>query len=220
MSIQNAYNEWSETYDTDENLTRDLDQKVTREALADLHLTSILEIGCGTGKNTAFLSHIGESIHAVDFSQGMIEKAKEKVLAENVRFTMMDISEKWIFENQSFDLIVCNLVLEHIEDLSFVFSEAARVLKEKGRFLINELHPFKQYEGRKARFYRDEEIIEVDAFVHHLSDFYNAATTNGLTLVKLNEYWHEEDSNKPPRLVSFIFEMIPSLPTANLQLDD
>src|SRR5688500_5810755 len=220
MGIQKAYDDWSETYDTDENLSRDLDQKVTREALADLHLTSILEIGCGTGKNTAFLSHIGESIHAVDFSQGMIEKAKEKVLAENVRFTMMDISEKWIFENQSFDLIVCNLVLEHIEDLSFVFSEAARVLKEKGRFLINELHPFKQYEGRKARFYRDEEIIEVDAFVHHLSDFYNAATTNGLTLVKLNEYWHEEDSNKPPRLVSFIFEMISSLPATNLQLDD
>jgi hypothetical protein len=33
MSIQSAYNEWSESYDTDENLTRDLDQKVTRETL-------------------------------------------------------------------------------------------------------------------------------------------------------------------------------------------
>ncbi|MCI0556643.1 MAG: hypothetical protein L0287_37360 [Anaerolineae bacterium] len=50
MSIQKAYNEWSDSYDTDENLTRDLDQKVTKEVLADLHFDSILEIGCGTGR--------------------------------------------------------------------------------------------------------------------------------------------------------------------------
>jgi ubiquinone/menaquinone biosynthesis C-methylase UbiE len=206
MSIQKAYNDWSETYDSDENLTRDLDQKATREALANQHFTSILEIGCGTGKNTSFLAQIGESIHAVDFSQGMIEKAKEKVQADNVRFAMMDITEKWNIDNQSFDLIVCNLVLEHIEDFAFIFSEATRVLKAKGRFFINELHPFKQYEGKKARFYIDEETIEVEAFVHHISDFFNAATTHGLTLVKLNEYWHEKDQNKPPRLVSFLFE--------------
>jgi malonyl-CoA O-methyltransferase len=205
MSIQKAYNDWSETYDTDENLTRDLDQKVTREALAGLHFNSILEIGCGTGKNTSFLAQIGESLYAVDFSQGMIEKAKEKVQAENVRFSTMDIAQKWNFEAQSFDLIVCNLVLEHIEELSFIFSEASRVLKEKGGFFINELHPFKQYEGKKARFYRDEETIEVEAFVHHISGFLRAATNHGLSLVKLNEYWHQKDQNKPPRLVSFLF---------------
>lgn len=206
MSIQKAYNDWSETYDIDENLTRDLDQKVTREALADLHFNSILEIGCGTGKNTSFLAQIGTSVHAIDFSQRMIEKAKEKVQAENVRFSMMDITQKWNFEDQAFDLIVCNLVLEHIQDISFVFSEASRTLKETGGFFINELHPFKQYEGKKARFYKDKDIIEVEAFVHHISDFLNAATTYGLTLLKLNEYWHQKDQNKPPRLVSLIFE--------------
>jgi ubiquinone/menaquinone biosynthesis C-methylase UbiE len=206
MNIQKAYNNWSETYDTDENLTRDLDQKVTRDTLANLYFNSILEVGCGTGKNTSFLAQIGETVHVVDFSEGMIEKAKEKVRAENVRFSPMDITQKWNFENQSFDLIVCNLVLEHIEDFSFIFSEAARVLKDKGRFFINELHPFKQYEGRKARFYKDEETIEVEAFVHHISDFFSAATNDGLTLEKLNEYWHEQDQNKPPRLISFIFK--------------
>jgi ubiquinone/menaquinone biosynthesis C-methylase UbiE len=206
MSIQKAYNDWSQTYDTDENLTRDLDQKVTRETLAHLHFSSILEIGCGTGKNTLFLSQIGECVHAIDFSQGMIEKAKAKVQAENVRFSMMDLTQKWNFDNQSFDLIICNLVVEHMEDLSFVFSEASRTLKERGRFFINELHPFKQYEGRKARFTMDEETIEVQAFVHHMSDFLDAASKNGLALLTLNEYWHEDDENKPPRLLSFLFE--------------
>jgi len=206
MDIQSAYNEWSGTYDTDENLTRDLDQQVTRTLLGDLHFDSILEIGCGTGKNTVFLVQIGQRVNAVDFSHGMIEKAQAKVQAENVRFSLMDITKPWNFENGSFDLIVCNLVLEHIENLSFVFAEAARTLRPNSRFFIDELHPFKQYDGRKARFYRNQEKVEVNAFVHHVSDFFHAAANNGLALVGLKEFWHEADQNKLPRIVSFLFE--------------
>jgi len=206
MSIQKAYNEWSESYDTDENLTRDLDQTVTQDVLVDLHFNSILEIGCGTGKNTSFYTQIGEQVQAVDFSQGMIEKAKEKVNAENVKFSMMDITKRWVFDDGSFDLIVCNLVLEHIKNISFVFSEASRVLEKKGRFFINELHPFRQYDGKKARYQKNGQEREVDAFVHHISEFLNAAAANGLILVKLNEYWHEEDQNKPPRIISLLLE--------------
>jgi len=206
MSIQKAYNEWSATYDSDENLTRDLDQKVTRDALANLQFNSILEIGCGTGKNTVFLAQIGTRVHALDFSEGMIEKAKKKVQAENVRLSVADLTQKWPCENRSYDLIVCNLVLEHIKDLSFIFSEAFRALEEEGRFLVNELHPFRQYEGKKARFGKGEEVTEIPAFVHHISDFLNAALNNELTLVKLNEWWHEDDQSRPPRLISFLFE--------------
>jgi malonyl-CoA O-methyltransferase len=206
MNIQNAYDNWSASYDTDENLTRDLDQKVLQEALANLHFKSILEIGCGTGKNTAFLSQAGEIVHALDFSEGMIEKAKKKVRVENVTFSMTNLAKRWPSEDESHDLIVCSLVLEHIEDLSFVFSEAFRVLKKKGRFLINELHPFRQYEGKKARFSRGTEVTEIPAFVHHISDFTKTASNHGLTLININEWWHEADQNKPPRLISFLFE--------------
>jgi malonyl-CoA O-methyltransferase len=206
MDIQNTYEAWSPTYDTDENLTRDLDREITRSVLSDSHFDSILEIGCGTGKNTVFLAQIGTSVRAVDFSQGMIEKAKRKVRAENVRFSIMDITKPWDFKNRAFDLITCNLVLEHIENLSFVFSEAARTLRPKGKFFINELHPFRQYDGKKARFYRNDEKIEVDAFIHNISDFWNAATDHELALVSLNEYWHQADQNKLPRIISFFFE--------------
>ena len=205
MNIQNAYNEWCDSYDTDNNLTRDLDQQVTREGLANLHFNSILEIGCGTGKNTAFLAQIATSVHALDFSAGMIEKAKAKVGAQNVRLSMADITKRWPGNDGEFDLVVCNLVLEHIADLAFIFSEVTRVLQNEGSFFVNELHPFKQYEGSKARFYREDETIEVEAFVHHISEFTNAATANGLRLVNLNEYWHEADQNKQPRLISFLF---------------
>ena len=209
MDIRNAYDEWSEKYDTDENLTRDLDQSVTRGLLADLRFESILEIGCGTGKNTAFLAQIGNTVRALDFSQGMIEKARAKVRAgnvENVHFSIADITRRWPCDDGEFDLTVCNLVLEHIENLFHIFCEAARTLQAGGKFLINELHPLRQYKGTKARFNRESETVEVEAFTHHISDFTNAAAKNGFKLVKFNEYWHENDEDKPPRLVSFVFE--------------
>ena len=206
MSIQDSYNEWSEVYDSNENLTRDLDEKVTRETLANLRFDSILELGCGTGKNTLFLAQISEQVHALDFSQGMIEKATEKVKAGNVRFELADLTLKWNCANAAYDLVICNLVLEHIRDLTHIFSEAARILESKGKFFLNELHPFRQYRGTKARFERADSLIEVEAFVHHISDFTNAASANGLRMIAFNEYWHAEDDGKPPRLASFLFE--------------
>ncbi len=205
MSIKEKYTDWSATYDFDRNLTRDLDERVTRDTLINLRCKSIIEIGCGTGKNTSFLSQIGEKVHAIDFSEGMIDKAKAKLQLDNVTFTVADITKPWHCEDQSADLIVCNLVLEHVENLSFIFSEASRTLVEKGRFFVCEFHPFRQYEGTKANFRQDQNTTEIQAFVHHISDFLNAAEINGLTLESLKEWWHEEDQNKPPRLVSFMF---------------
>src|SRR5512133_1953314 len=117
MNIQSAYDDWSRTYDEDENRTRDLDREVIRNRLGGLQFDSILEIGCGTGKNTSFLVEIGHRIQAVDSSPGMIARAQEKVQAENVHFSLMNITEPWKLQNESFDLIVCNLVLEHIENI-------------------------------------------------------------------------------------------------------
>src|SRR5262245_277017 len=140
VRIQAAYNNWAATYDRDRNLTRDLDQVVTRKILAHRRCRSILEIGCGTGKNTILLAEIGERVLALDFSPAMINRAKERLPLDHVTFAVADLTCSWPCDDQSVDLIVCNLVLEHISDLSFIFSEAFRTLVSSGRFFISELH--------------------------------------------------------------------------------
>lgn len=208
MSIRDAYNRWSATYDTDDNLTRDLAYEATRQVLAQLPRGSILEIGCGTGRNTAFLSQIGGDVCAVDFSEGMIARARESVQAHNVTFSVADITKPWPYPDRCAGLVVDCLVLEHIDDLSFIFREASRCLVGRGCFFVCELHPFRQYQGAQATFLHDTERVDIPAFVHHLSDFLDAARRSGMTLTSLREWWHVEDRNKPPRLVSFVFETL------------
>jgi len=205
MKVQQAYTDWAETYDSDPNLTRDLDQQVTRNTLGKLRFDSVVEIGCGTGKNTALLAEISSTVVALDFSEAMISRAREKSRFEHVTFKITDINQRWPCGDQSADLICCNLVLEHVADLSLIFGEAARVLVSHGQFFISELHPFRQYQGVQARFSRNEETTRIPAFVHHVTDFLDAAGANKLSLVRLNEWWHEEDQGKPPRLISFMF---------------
>jgi len=206
MSVQEAYNQWSATYDTDLNLTRDLDRLVTENILLKLKFNSAIEIGCGTGKNTLLLSQIAEIVHAMDFSLSMIQRAKEKLQADNVTFSISDITKAWPCSNQSADLVVCNLVLEHVESLSFIFSEAFRCLVKGGKFLICELHPYRQYQGTKANFQGECGKVEIPAFVHNISDFFAAGRSCGFTVREFQEWWHTQDSNKLPRLVSFVLE--------------
>jgi len=205
MDIQSAYNTWANDYDTDKNLTRDLDEDIIKKVFDGQKFDSILEVGCGTGKNTVFLASISKHLTAIDFSEGMISKAKEKVKSNSVRFQICDINRAWLIEKNHFDLITFNLILEHIENIDTILAEAGKYLLPRGLVLINELHPFRQYEGKKAIYRDNEEIKEIDAYVHNISDFLNSTEKNGLKLLKLREYWHQQDQNKLPRIISFLF---------------
>jgi ubiquinone/menaquinone biosynthesis C-methylase UbiE len=206
MSIRDAYSNWSSSYDTDRNLTRDLDHEVMQKTFTGQRYHKILEAGCGTGKNTGFLAAIADHVLALDFSEGMITQARAKVAQENVTFQLADLTQPWPCEENSVDLVVCNLVLEHIRDLAPIFAQVRRVLVDGGQFFSCELHPFLQYEGKKATFKRGEQQIEIEAFIHHLSEFTNAAEANDLKIAALREWWHADDEPlRPPRLVSFIF---------------
>ncbi len=204
MTIQAAYTDWATTYDADRNLTRDLDAAVTRELLAGRRCRSLLELGCGTGKNTAFLAGLADQLLALDFSAGMLAQARAKVAAPNVRFAQADLTRPWPCADQSADLIVGNLVLEHIADLGFIFGQARRALRPGGQILICELHPFRQYQGSKATFQRDLAAVEIPAFIHHIAEFLGAAAAHGLALAQLQERWHAEDQDKPPRLLALL----------------
>ncbi len=207
MSTQHLYNQWSATYDTVENKTRDLEKLACETVLADIPLTRVLELGGGTGKNTEWLAERAENVLSVDFSEEMQAVAKAKVKNSNVEFRRGDVRSEWSFVDSKVDLITCSLILEHVEDLNFMFEQAGKVLVAGGRFYICELHPLKQYEGSKARFETEDGVQVTECFTHHISDYTNAAVRNGFSIGRLNEWFDDEDRTITPRLISFLFVM-------------
>lgn len=205
LDVKQAYNNWAVQYDTNKNLTRDLEAISLRQTLQDIHFDRCLEIGCGTGKNTEWLINKSCVLTAIDLSEEMLNIARTKINSEKVEFLQADIMEPWSFVNQPYDLVCFSLVLEHIENLDDVFAKAAQATVVNGSLYIGELHPFKQYTGTKARFETAEGLQVVTCF-HHVSDFTQSAKNNGFELVQLREYFDDEDRSSIPRILSLLLK--------------
>jgi len=205
MSIEKSYNSWAEQYDTNENKTRDLDRKATIETLSKYEFDNVLELGCGTGKNTEWLITKARFVIGLDFSQEMLNQAKSKINSDNIKFQFADLNKPWEIENNFADLITCSLTLEHIKDLDFIFNQAYQKLKSGGKFFICELHPTRQYTGSKAKYETENGIEELEVYVHHLSEYLHTAERNSFKLVKINEWFDNQPENEVPRLISFVF---------------
>jgi len=206
MTIDKAYNSWADNYDAVENKTRDLEKIAAKQTLDKYSYTTVVELGCGTGKNTEWLAEKANSITGLDFSPEMLLKAKKKIKLDKVRFLQADLTRPWDIKDNYADLISCSLTLEHISDLNFIFSEGFKKLKPEGKFFICELHPFKQYTGSKAKFENENGITELEVFTHHVSEYVKAAINNGFKILELKEWFDNDDKTGIPRLISFVFE--------------
>lgn len=210
MNVKQAYAQWAEQYDTNLNKTRDLEAISLRKTLPGLGFKSCLEIGCGTGKNTQWLSGKTQHLTAVDLTEEMLEKAKEKVQASHVVFVAADITQPWDFCSQTYDLVTFSLVLEHIEDIHTVFKKVAMVTDPGALVYVGELHPFRQYGGSKARFETEEGTTVVTCFTHHLSAFTSAAAEAGFGIEAVNEFFDDDDRSKVPRILTLLFRKVES----------
>lgn len=205
MNNRQAYNKWAETYDDVSNKTRDIEAVAFRKVLGNSKYKKVLELGCGTGKNTEWLINQTDDLTCVDFSEKMLKKAQEKMKSGNVKFIKSDIEKKWHITKPKYDLVTCSLILEHIKDLDFIFSQANNVLKSGGLFYIGELHPKKQHLGSKAKFNDGKKILELDCYTHNISDFFYYSRKHKLHFIESKD-WFDEDNPAVPRVITLIFQ--------------
>ena len=206
MNTKQAYDSWAKQYDTEANKTRDLEAKALRDTLGGFSFENCLEIGCGTGKNTEWLIRKADHITAVDLSDEMMAKAREKINSDKVKFLLADITKDWNFNGDKFDLVSFSLVLEHIENLDHIFREASKVMLPGGLIYIGELHPYKQYLGTKARFETNEGLQILDCYTHNISDFTQVARQNGFIIRDLREFFDADETGKVPRVIVLVLK--------------
>jgi ubiquinone/menaquinone biosynthesis C-methylase UbiE len=118
-------------------MKKDIEQTEFKEieGIFDFSGKEVLEIGCGNGRFTSFLAKKCKRLAAIDLSEKEISDAKEKFPDIDFR---IGAGENLEFEDGSFDAVVFSWSLHHHSDPAKSLKEAARVLKDEGRILINE----------------------------------------------------------------------------------
>jgi SAM-dependent methyltransferase len=127
---------WNNLYERPNTLAR----------LPALKGKNVLDLGCATGFYTEYALERGASVTAIDASQAMIDKLVIKIKSPKVKLYCADISQPMPFlKSDSFDVVICSLVMDYVKDWVSLLAELYRVLKKGGRLVISTGHPFATY---------------------------------------------------------------------------
>ena len=132
VPTKDGYDRWSDVYDGDGNPLVLLEEPHVARLLGDVRGLSVLDVGCGTGRHAVRLAQQGARVTGVDFSAGMLGKARQKPGAERVTFVEHNITEPLPFAPASFDRVLSCLVLDHVPDVCRSLPSCAACVEAQG----------------------------------------------------------------------------------------
>jgi ubiquinone/menaquinone biosynthesis C-methylase UbiE len=192
LSVNEGYNRWAEFYDQDDIPLNILEEEIVERALGDVTGLKIVDLACGTGRQTAQLAKRGANVVGVDQSEGMLAKAKTK--SPDIEFMLANLETTFPFGDNQFDLVVSFLALEHINDLRAFFLECKRICRREGTLYFTAMHPAMILRGVQARFTEPGTGKKVypKGHVYQICDYLNASVDAGLRLVSMTEHSTKE----------------------------
>ena len=195
LSTREGYDLWAEVYDTDGNPLIALEEPRVRELLGPVSGLRVADIGCGTGRHAVRLAREGAAVEAVDFSTRMLQFAREKAGRLPINFHVHDLANPLPFDDESFDRVLCSLLLDHISDLKRLFSEMHRICARPGLVVISVMHPAMNLRGVQARFHAPDtgQEIRPESQAHMLSDYVMAGSRAGFEFDYMAEFAVDEE---------------------------
>lgn len=93
----------------------------------------VMDVGCGTGDMCGMIAGAGAaSVTGVDFSDAAIAEAKTKYEAPNLTFICGDVKDK----GGTYDVIISNGTLEHMDDPLATLKKLKTMLTGKGSLIL------------------------------------------------------------------------------------
>lgn len=109
--------------------------------ISDWKGLKVLDVGCGGGFTCEFMAKRGAQVSGVDISDVSIATAKSHAAESGLSIDYrISKGEKLPHEDNTFDVVTCVDVLEHVEDVDQVVREIHRVLKPGGTFLFDTIN--------------------------------------------------------------------------------
>jgi len=183
----------------------------------------VLDLACGQGFFANEIIKLGADVTGSDISSELIDVAEKNI--PNAKFFVSPASELTFAKNGEFDVVICVLALQNIENIEAVFKEVRRALKQNGRFVMILNHPTfrvlkrsswgfdekQKVQYRRIDGYLSSRKILVDAhpgseksektisYHRSLQDFFKALSKAKLSVTNLEEWTSHKVSAKGPR---------------------
>jgi malonyl-CoA O-methyltransferase len=90
VAVREGYDRWARVYDHDGNPLVALDERVVPGLLGDVARRRVADVACETGRHTTHLADADARVTAVDFSRGMLGRARARI-GGRVAFVVTDM---------------------------------------------------------------------------------------------------------------------------------
>lgn len=115
-----------------------------------------LDIGSGLGATLIKLTHIAEDVIGLDIVNN---------IDSDLPFVYCDLNSKYLpFKNESFDLIICTEVLEHLHHPHQVLKEMNRILTDDGLCVISIYNAYNIIETVKVLLGKPISSLDFDSY--------------------------------------------------------
>jgi ubiquinone/menaquinone biosynthesis C-methylase UbiE len=190
VSTREGYDRWAEVYDGDGNPLLALERPEVLRMLGDVRGLRIADIACGTGRHAVPLADAGGQVTALDFSHGMLAKARAKSMASAVSFVIANCAATLPLRTGAFDRVLCALLADHVSSLDSLLSELARICSRYGFIVLTAVHPTMHLLGVRARFNDPESGAKVypKSYDHTIPEFVMAAERAKLKFDAMSEH--------------------------------
>jgi len=104
---------------------------------------SILDLACGDGKLSRWLTIHGAHVTSVDNSVESIEAARAHEAVEpcGINYIVGDADDLYMIDDSTFDDVICHLAMDRFENIGPIVAEVSRIIKLGGRFIFSVGHP-------------------------------------------------------------------------------